>query len=158
MDLGNGKSGSNIATLEPYSAYLDSKSKKVQEKKKDRVENNDRKVKYRRMEILPGHYEVVNYEKFLILEVENGRHENLNIFKANREIIQVCGGQPKILPQGDGSLLVETSSPEQSKKLQEIKSLDGHNVKCFSHPIFNQCRGVIYAPEILQIDEKEIEN
>ena len=114
-------------------------------------------MKFRKMEILPGQYEIVNYEKFLILEVENGRHEQLNIFKANREIIEICGDQPKILPQGDGSLLIETSSPVQSQKLKEMLTLDGHNVNCFSHPTFNQCRGVIYAPEILQIDEKEIE-
>ena len=157
MDLGTGISGSNIMTLEPYLAHVNSEPKSVLEKKKERVENDNKKVKYRKMEILPGHYEVVNYEKFLILEVDNGRHENLNIFKANREIIQICGGQPKILLQGDGSLLIETSSPVQSQKLKDIKLLDGHNVKCVSHPFFNQCRGVVYAPEILQIEEKEIE-
>ena len=93
----------------------------------------------------------------MILEIENGKLENINVFKANREIIQICGSQPKILPQGDGSLLIETTSPEQSEKLKLIGTLDGHTVKCFSHPVFNQCRGVIYAPELLQIEEKEIE-
>ena len=126
LDHGTGNIGSNIVTLEPFSTPVRSETKKVlEEKKKERVEN-DKKMKFRKMEILPGQYEIVNYEKFLILEVENGRHEQLNIFKANREIIEICGDQPKILPQADGSLLIETSSPEQSQKLKQILTLDGH--------------------------------
>ncbi|XP_068225630.1 uncharacterized protein [Palaemon carinicauda] len=156
IDIPN--SGSNIVTLEPYLCHVKNDHKNLLEKKREKVRSDDRTEKYRKAEILPGHYEVVNYDKFFILEFENGRHEHVNVFKANREIVNKCGGQPKILPQGNGSLLIETLSPIQSERLKVLSILDGHNVKCFSHPIFNQSRGVIYVPELLELEEKEIEN
>ena len=39
----------------------------------------------------------------------------------------------------------------------KMTKLVGNNVKCIPHPIFNQCRGVIYAPELLSIDADEIQ-
>ena len=157
LDNGTGNFGSNIVTLEPYSSLIRDGPKKSPEKRNKKGGNfniNERK----KMEILPGVYEIVNYEKFFILEIENVTVQNINVFKANREIVAVCGGQPKILPQGNGSLLIETSSPEQSEKLKKISKLVGNNVKCFPHPVFNQCRGVIYAPELLAIEEEEIQS
>ena len=160
MDKDNGtdNSGSSIVTLEPYTSLNKGKGgAKSKNQIRNPVGNVDKREKFKKMEIIPGVYEIVNYDKFLILEFEEGRHETVNVFKANREIIALCGGQPKIRPQGNGSLLIETSSPEQSEKLQTIKILDGHQVKCISHPVFNQSRGVVYAPELLHIEEKEIE-
>ena len=93
----------------------------------------------------------------MILEFEEGQSKNVNVFQANREILEICGSQPKIRPQGNGSLLIETSSPEQSQKLKQMTTLDGIAIKCFSHPIFNQCRGVVYAPELIHIEEEVIE-
>ena len=137
MDNGTGKTGSSIVTLEPYSSPNKSnRGNKPQSKKKETEVNIGKKEKFRKMEIIPGVYEIVNYEKFLILEFEGGRHENVNVFKANREIIKVCGSSPKIRPQGDGSLLIETLSPEQSQKLKSISTLDGHKVKWFFSPCF----------------------
>merc|ERR1712228_1060716 len=102
-DDGSGNPSSSVMTLEPYSFY-DKRTKNLERKKE-----NVKLEKFRKMEVLPGLYEIVNYEKFLILQFENGRHENLNIFRANREIIRICGSQPKISQQGNGSLLIETS-------------------------------------------------
>ena len=84
--------------------------------------------------------------------------ENLNIFKAYREIVRICGSQPKIRPQGDGRLLLEVSSLEQSANLLSMTRFLGHNVRVFPHPIYNQCRGVIYAPELLSIECEEIQS
>ncbi|XP_068238371.1 uncharacterized protein [Palaemon carinicauda] len=108
LDLGidDPNSGTNIVTLEYYSCHVKNYHKNLLEKKREKVRSNDRTEKYRKAEILPGHYEEENYDKFLILEFENGRHEHVNVFKANREI----------------------------------------------------SRGVIYAPELLEQEEKEIEN
>ncbi|XP_068217683.1 uncharacterized protein [Palaemon carinicauda] len=159
MDLStdSSNSGSNIVTLEPYIRY-ENNDKKTLEKKRESVRNDDSTQRYRKIEVLPGHNEVVNYEHFFILEFENGRNERLNVFKANREIVNLCGGQPKSLPQGNGSLLIETLSPLQGERLKTLATLDGHCVKCISHPTFNQSRGVIYASELLDIEEKEIED
>ena len=68
-----------------------------------------------------------------------------------------CSKEPKIRFQGDGSLLIEVSSPEESERLMKMSKLVGLNVKCIPHPTFNQCRGVIYAPELLSIDADEIQ-
>ncbi|XP_068235568.1 uncharacterized protein [Palaemon carinicauda] len=78
-------------------------------------------------------------------------------FKANRGIVTTCGGQPKILHQGNGRLLIETLSQIQCERLKTLTTLDGHTVKCTSLPTFNQSRGVIYNAELLDIEEKEIE-
>ncbi|XP_068225150.1 uncharacterized protein [Palaemon carinicauda] len=57
---------------------------------------------------------------------------------ANREIVAICGGQPKTLPHGNGSLLIETLSSIQGEKLKTFTTLDGQSVECVSHPTFNQ--------------------
>ncbi|XP_068243568.1 uncharacterized protein [Palaemon carinicauda] len=90
MDLGtdSSNSGSNIVTVEPYPRHMKN-DKKTLQKKRERMRNDDRTEKYRKVEVLPGHYEVVNYEKFFIFEFENARHERLNVYKANREIVAI---------------------------------------------------------------------
>ena len=95
-----------------------------------------------------GLYELVSYNKFLIMRVESEIPVNINVFKGNREIVQFCGSQPKINSLGDGSLFIEASSPEQSEALMKMTKLAGLKVQCYPHPTFNQCRGVVYAPEL----------
>ena len=70
MDVDNaaGKSGSSIVTLEPYSSPEKTGGRKSQFGKQSRLGNGSRNEKFRKLEILPGVYEIVNYEKFLIIE------------------------------------------------------------------------------------------
>ena len=153
-DLAMNSSGSNIVTLEPYSSPILDKREKRSKLKDRRHENVDKR---QMMQILPGVYELISYDKFLLLQIEN-LVGNINPFKACKEIVSICGKEPKIRSLGDGNLLVEVSSPEESDKLMKITKLVGHDVKCTPHPTFNQCRGVIYAPELLSIDTDEIKS
>ena len=141
---------STIVTLEPYTSKSLSEVDKSVKKKVNNVAQ--------KMQIAPGVYELVSYNKFLLLEIENNIIENINVFKAHREIVQICGTPPKIRPQGDERLLIEVSSPEQSENLMSMNRFLGHNVKVFPHPTYNQCRGVIYAPQLLSIDPEEIQS
>ena len=151
MDLDKRNLGSSIATLEPYSSPI--RNKNVSMRKPLRRTETLNKI-----QILPGLYELVSYNKFLILRIDSEEHVKINVFKGNREIAQHCGSEPKILPQGDGSLLIEASSPEQSEALLKMTKLTGIKVQCYPHPTFNQCRGVIYAPELLELDCEEIQS
>ena len=153
MDLYQTNPGSSIVTMEPYSSPT--RNSKVPIRKKPSKPENMYK---NRIQILPGFYEFVSYNKFLIIRVESEVPVNINVFKGNREIVQLCGSQPKIQSQGDGSLFIETSSPEQSEALLKINKLAGLKVRCYPHPTFNQCRGVVYAPELLDLDCEEIQS
>ena len=155
MDLDTDKSGSNVVTLEPFSSPVMERRKKPTREKSNNVnmQNNDKRM----MHILPGIYELVSYNKYLIIQLENDAFQNISPFKANRDIVNACGSEPKIRPQDDGTLLVEVSSPEQSEKLLKMSSIAGRRVTCFPHPFHNQCRGVIYAPELLLLDTEEIQ-
>ena len=155
MDLDTDKSGSNIMTMEPFSSPVMGRSKEMS-KLKSRGTNSNKNDR-RKMEILPGLYEIVSYNKFLILQLEDDVFQNISVFKATREIVNACGSEPKIRPQDDGTLLLEVSSPEQSENLLKMNSLVGRKVRCFPHPFHNQCRGVIYAPELIQLDTEEIQ-
>ena len=140
--------------MEPFlSPVLGDSEKRLQAREK----RNEFMKKRDRMQILPGVFELISYNKFLVIQFEN-LVGNINPFKANKEIVSLCGREPKIRSQGDGSLVIEVSSPEESERLMEMTKLVGHNVKCIPHPTFNQCRGVIYAPELLSIDADEIQS
>ncbi|XP_064103324.1 uncharacterized protein LOC135213274 [Macrobrachium nipponense] len=108
------------------------------------------------MEILPDMYELVSYNKFIVLRLEDDVLQNISVFKASREINNVCNCAPKIHPQDDGTLLLEFSTA-QSGKLLKMNTLVGRKVTCFPNPIHNQSRGVIYAPELLLSETKEIQ-
>ena len=155
LDMNRNTQGSSIVTLEPYTSPNSTGTKKSEKVKKyNKNENNNKNVT---MQILPGVYELVSYNKYLIIQFEDGKCENVNVFKGNREIVNCCGGQPKVRSQMDGNLSVEVYSPEQSEKLMKMTQLVGRKVSVIPHPIFNQCRGVIYAPELLSIDAEEIQ-
>ena len=155
MDMGSDKPGSSIATLEPFSSPVMERNKNPSKLRSRNV--NATKRDERMMQILPGIYELVSYNKFLVLRLEDDSFQNISPFKANRDIVNACGSEPKIRPQDDGTLLVEVSSLEQSEKMLKIGSIVGRRVTCFPHPFHNQCRGVIYAPELISLDTNEIQ-
>ena len=130
------------------------KVNKVSESR-SKTDNGNRNVN---LQILPGVYELVSYNKFLIMRFEDGKIENINVFKGNKEIVNCCGGQPKIKSQADGSLFTEIFSQDQSDKLMKLTELVGRKVICSPHPVYNQTRGVVYAPELLSLDTDEIQS
>ena len=64
--------------------------------------------------------------------------------------MKYCGQEPKIAYETGGSMLIETSSPEGSKKLQLLKLVSGLKAKCSPHLYCNQVRGVIHSRELLR--------
>ena len=66
---------------------------------------------------------------------------DLDIFDVHRALIKVCGREPKVSSQRDGSLLVEVSSPEESARIRAISSVPETQVACTPHDILNQCKG-----------------
>ena len=84
-----------------------------------------------------------SYEKYLTIELDSDRKiEELDVFDVHEEIVKCCGREPKIALQNDGGLLIETSSLEESKMLQALKSMSGLKAKCSPHTSFNEVRGV----------------
>ena len=156
-DMTGNTQGSNIITMEPFTSPTTDRTKKIPKGREQRNKRENMNMN-KMMQILPGVYELVSFNKFLVLQFEDGKNENVNVFKGNREIMNCCGGQPKIRSQMDGSLLIEVISQEQSEKLMKMTELVGRKVSCIPHPTFNQCRGVVYAPELLSIDAGEIQS
>ena len=68
-----------------------------------------------------------------------------DIFDVHRALIEVCGREPKVSSQINGSLLVEVSSPEESVRLRAISSVPGTQVACAPHATLTQCKGVIFS-------------
>ena len=149
-------STTNVATLDPYTFPDLDQSKKDQSGISLKGKSGNSR-KGNMIQIFPGKYEIVSYNKFLLLRFDDLTRP-VNPFKANKEIINICGNSPKIRPQGDGSLVIEVSSPDESERLLKVTKVHGHKVSCIPHPTYNQSRGVIYAPELLTIDTEEIQS
>ena len=100
------KSGSNIITMEPFlSPVLGNSDGRMQVRER----RNEHIKKRNRMQILPGVFELISYNKFLVIQFENFVG-NINPFKANKEILSYCCREPKIHSQGDSSLLTLSRS------------------------------------------------
>ena len=153
--LATGHSQSNVVTLMPFSPPAFSVR---QRKKRTNVSNIEKNSMYER---LPGLYEPAAYSKFLTLDFKDKKLDDVDIFELNREITECIKTQPKISPQGDGALVIEVSSPEESEKLQKLK-LNTINSKCIPHVTLNKCKGVVYSRELIKYSEekllKEFEN
>ncbi|XP_064079470.1 uncharacterized protein LOC135196552 [Macrobrachium nipponense] len=119
MELAMDNSRLKIVTIEPFSSAVLERNKnaKLNSRNLNIQKNNKGKMK-----ILPGN------PKFIVLWLENNVLQNISIFKASREINNVCDYEPKILPQDDGTLFDEVSSPEQSEKLLKMNTLVGRKV------------------------------
>ena len=155
-ELSSDTSTTNVATLNPYTfPDLDQSKKDPSGISLKGKSGSSRKANM--IQIFPGKYEIVSYNKFLVLRFDDLTRP-VNPFEANKEIINICGNSPKIRPQGDGSLVIEVSSPDESERLLKVTKLQGHKVSCIPHPTYNQSRGVIYAPELLTIDTEEIQS
>ena len=152
----NPSPSSGVVTLEPYVpepkpqriSHKASMKRNIPKKFNDVTKNlND--------EILPGVYENHSYDKYLTLEIP--RDQVRDIFDVHRDIVKCCGRKPKIYPQGNGRLMIEAISPEESSKLLTISSLGGSPVKCTPNIGLNQSKGVIFAPQLIPYSEEKLE-
>ena len=149
----NASSKGSIVTLSPY-IPPDPSHKGFGSRKGLKKNLNYRNQN--RVEILPGIYEPASYNKFLTLSFENNTLEDLDMFEIHREIVDSIGKKPKVSKQGDGSLLIEVSSPEESKKIQSITNIKGIQAKCVPHTSLNQCKGVIFSKDLLKYSEEKL--
>ena len=140
--------GSGVATLEPY----------VPDPLPQRRRKNIRvKGRENELEIIPGVFERASFGKFFTLKFDQDqRVQDLDMFANEREIVDVCGREPNMTFQSDGSLLIEVATPEESLKLQALAMLNGTPAKCSPHRSLNQCKGVICSTHLLKYSEERL--
>ena len=100
-----------------------------------------------------------NYDKFFILSTVDKTKSmmNINTIQANRELLQQLGGTPSDIRElRSGDLLVEVLSPEQSRKIAEIKQLANTDITVTSNDKMNQCQATIYYRNDPHFTEEEI--
>ena len=95
MDMTGNTLGSNIVTMEPFTSPTTDRTKKIPKGREQRNKRENMNMN-KMMQILPGVYELVSFNKFLVVQFEDGKNENVNVFKGNREIMNCCGGQREI--------------------------------------------------------------
>ena len=151
------RKGSRVATLEPYIPLGGTKvPKPLPQRNRRKIHNQNGNG----IETFPGVFEhPVSYEKYLTFKLaEDRRAQELDMFEANREIIDACGREPDIMVQSDGTLLIEAISSEESRKLQALSLLNGNSAKCYPHKTLNQCKGVIRSTALLKYSEERLQS
>ena len=108
------------------------------------------------IEVLPGLFENNSFEKYLTFGIENTNVNDVDIFELHREIVRCIGRVPKISNQGNGTLLIEAASPEESAKLKALDHFQGAKASCTPHTTLNQCKGVIYSYDLLKFSEEKL--
>ena len=146
----------SIVTMSPYIPKSGSKLGAGLGKNVNSNKNLKGKQKLGR-QILPGVFEPNSYSKFLTFSLENTKLEDADIFELHREIVSCIGREPKITRQGEETLLIEVSSPEESVKLLKMKMAKGSEVKCTPHRSLNQCKGVIYSKDLINYSEERLQ-
>lgn len=73
----------------------------------------------------------------------------MNILDVHRSLVQVCGCEPKVTQQSDGSLFVYFTFSEETALLRPLSSVVAE-VSCRPHATLNQSRGVVFCRDILR--------
>ena len=109
------------------------------------------------IQTLPGTFEPAYYEEFLVIKSLDGVSVmDLDIFDVHRALIKICGREPKVSSQRDGSLLVKVSSPEESARLRAISSVPGTQGACNQHNFLNQCKGIIFSRDVMRYSNEKL--
>ena len=161
-----------IATLEPFRAmggatgttvpsasnYADSNREMFNSKpRKQRRVNAQKGFSGPLIQTLSGTFVPAYYEQFLVIESLGGVSVmELDIFDVHRALIKVCGREPKVSSQRDGSLLVEMSSPKKSVRFRAISSVPRTQVACTPHATLNQYKGVIFSRDIMRYSNEKL--
>ena len=140
-----------VATFEPYLPAVDPK--------KSWTKNGNFEYRNKRnREILPGLSVPTYYIQYLTIKHDDDqRMQNSDFFEIHRQIVTAIGREPKIVFQGDGSVLVEVTSLEEKEKLLSLTAINGRSAKCAPHKLMNQCKGVIRAPLLMQFSEERLQ-
>ena len=155
MDKTTSNKAESFVTLQPYespSGPSGTPKRKTDSQVKGKRDKNFRK-KGTDYEMLPGFFIPTNYDKYLSIDINN---PEADIFDVHRDIVKCCGRTPKVSQLKYGRLLVETNSPEESVRLQNLSSLGGNDAVCTPHPTLNQSKGLIYAPQLMKYSEERL--
>ena len=144
---------SNVVTLEPYSLSL---SRPLPQRNR-RNRGTNPKLLGNEFEVLPGLSEPRSYSRYSTMKFDNQRAEESDMFKICREITTICGREPKISFQNDGSILIEVVSPEESEKLQSLEIITGIKTSCSPHKFMNRCKGVIRSRHLMKYSEERLQ-
>ena len=148
--------GSSVVTLKPFSPVVDKSTRGAKSPKASGKTHKSLKTKpqdNKTVQIAPGIYEANDFNKYMTVVVDT---MNSDIFNIHRDLVSVCGSEPKIYTQGSGRLLVEASTPAISQKLQDLTQLGGVTATCAPHTYMNQSRGIVYAPQLLRYPEDKL--
>ena len=148
---------SGVVTLKPFTPGLPP-AKPLFQRSRKRREYEQAFDRSNKLEILPGVFESLDYSKFLVIKLDDEkRFHDMDMFEVNEEITSICEREPNIVRQSDGSLLIEVTSLEESKKLQSLTLLSGSSARCFPHRTLNTCKGVIRSVDLLKYSEERLE-
>ena len=101
-----------------------------------------------------------HFDKFFIISSADPKKNltEINTILANKQLIKKIGGNPENIKElRSGGILVETRTPEQSKRILELTQLGGCNVTVKSNDTLNQCKGTIYYKNGPNFTEAEIQ-
>ena len=145
-------SGSNIATLLPFSTAVEKSARGAQSPKGSQTQRRNKKAvkshDNKSIQIAPGIYEPNDYDKYLTVVLDD---ENADIFNIHRDLVSCCGKEPTIYSQGSSRILVEASSPEVSRKLQDLTLLGGVTATCTPHNTMKKSKGIILCPTTVMV-------
>jgi hypothetical protein len=101
-----------------------------------------------------------NYPTFFLLkrnETEKQKtFKGVSPFKIQNFVDKYIGNTKSTSRLRDGSLLIEVCSSEQAKKVLSLTLLGTFPVAVEAHKTLNTCKGIIYCPDLIDIDEKTI--
>ena len=104
-------------------------------------------------EIVPGNFVHSSFDKYLTVNIES---PICDIFETHREIVKVCGREPKISPLGNNKVIVECASPEESDRLKNLTHLAGIKAQCSPYDSMNHTKGIIFAPQLMVYSEEKL--
>jgi len=83
-------------------------------------------------------------------------NKDMNIIQADQDIKRKIGKCRKITKANRNSLLIETTNPAQSDKLQAVTLIGGHRVIVEPHKTLNTVKGVVRSRAMSQCTEEEL--
>lgn len=99
-----------------------------------------------------------NFNKYMLVQLEEGSFQEMSPFLVNKLITGFCAVE-NIKKLRDGTLLVTVPTKQISEKFLSCKKLGEHNVKVSVHSFLNLSKGVIYNRDLLySTDDEIIEN
>ena len=98
------------------------------------------------------------FDSFLVMTLasEVKTMKDISPFYIKRELDRICGTVKNATRVRDGSLLIETVTADQSKKLLKATLLGSYPIRVVPHKSLNSCRGVVTTSSLDGLTNEEI--